>query len=180
MLTGLLAAMAFMSISTFYNFGHPQFFDSAEGRNPRMSTPGTCACTSLREVLRRARVRRCVPRERESLRGRRARRIAELGSPMFAAARPSRLRDASVADVADEIHAVEGSLLARTLGRAEARTCPTSGRRWDSGTTSSSLRDHGGNATPAWLLVGLHDLRLGGCERSDVALGRSLRSVATV
>ena len=33
LLTGLLTTMAFMSILTFYNFGHPQFYD-VEGRKP--------------------------------------------------------------------------------------------------------------------------------------------------
>ncbi len=151
LLTGLLASMAFMSILTFYNFGHPQFFDF-EGRKPsyvhtwdmRVYFPFVKYFDELGyDGVYLASVKAYADDKLDGSLD----RIED-----------TQLRDLSdyemrsVSDVAEEIHAVKGRFSPERWTEFKQDMSyfwKTMGPR----AYLNSLRDHGGNATPAWLLV---------------------------
>ncbi|MGB5266872.1 MAG: discoidin domain-containing protein [Polyangiales bacterium] len=151
LLTGLLASMAFMSILTFYNFGHPQFFDF-EGRKPsyvhtwdmRVYFPFVKYFDELGyDGVYLASVKAYADEKLDGSLD----RIED-----------TQLRDLSdyemrsVSEVAEEIHAVKGRFSPERWTEFKQDMSyfwKTMGPR----AYLNSLRDHGGNATPAWLLV---------------------------
>ena len=151
MLTGLLAAMALLSISTFYNFGHPQFFDSAKRQPTYVHT------WDMRVYFPAVKYFDELGYDGVYLASVKAYADEELDGSLNSIS-DVRLRDLrdyemrSVADLADEIHAVEQRFSPERwaeLKQDMSYFWRAMGKRDYLG----SLRDHGGNATPAWLLA---------------------------
>jgi hypothetical protein len=150
-LTGLLGAMAFLSILTFYNYGHPQFYDAAKRRPTYVHTwdlrvyfPVVKYFDELGyDGVYLASVKAYADDELDGS-------LDRIGHIQLRDLRNYEMR--RVSDVADEIHAVKNRFSAERW--AELKTdmsyfWKTMGRRG----YLDSLRDHGGNATPAWLWV---------------------------
>ena len=151
LLTGLLAAMALTSVATFYNFGHPQFFDF-EGRKPsyvhtwdmRVYFPFVKYFDELGyDGVYLASVKAYAEDRLD-------------GSLDSIADTPVRdLRDyemRSISYLAAEIHSVKERFSPERwseLKQDMSYFWKTKGPQ----SYLDSLRDHGGNATPAWLLV---------------------------
>ena len=151
LLTGLLAATALTSIATFYNFGHPQFFDF-EGRKPsyvhtwdmRVYFPFVKYFDELGyDGVYLASVKAYAEDRLD-------------GSLDSIADTPVRdLRDyemRSISYLAEEIHSVKERFSPERWSELKQDMSYF----WKTMGTQSyldSLRDHGGNATPAWLLV---------------------------
>ncbi|NNE17651.1 MAG: hypothetical protein HKN10_04150 [Myxococcales bacterium] len=151
LLTGLLAAVAFMAILTFYNFGHPQFYD-VDARKPtyvhtwdmRVYFPFVKYFDELGyDGVYLASVKAYAEDELDGS-------LERIEGTQLRDLRDYEMR--TVSDVEEEVHAVKDrfsperwtefkqdmSYFWKTMGR---------------GAYLNSLRDHGGNATPAWLLV---------------------------
>ena len=151
LLTGLLTTMAFMSILTFYNFGHPQFYD-VEGRKPtyvhtwdmRVYFPFVKYFDELGyDGVYLASVKAYAD---EKLDG----SLDRIEGTQLRDLRDYEIR--SVSEVAEEIHAVKDRFSPERWTEFKQDMSyfwKTMGPR----AYLNSLRDHGGNATPAWLLV---------------------------
>ncbi|MBW2627864.1 MAG: hypothetical protein JRE45_09600, partial [Deltaproteobacteria bacterium] len=151
LLTFFLAAMAFLSMLTFYNYGHPQFYDDA-GRKPsyvhtwdmRVYFPAVKYFDELGyDGVYLASVKAYADDELEgSLDGIEQTRLRDLRNYEM---RP-------VSELAEEIHAVKDRFSPERwteFKRDMSYFWKTMGPR----DYLESLRDHGGNATPAWLFV---------------------------
>jgi hypothetical protein len=150
-LTGLLAAMAFLSILTFYNYGHPQFYDVA-GRKPtyvhtwdmRVYFPVVKYFDELGyDGVYLASVKAFADDELDGS-------LDRIGDTKLRDLRTYEMR--RVSEVADDIHAVKDRFSPERwaeLKKDMSYFWKTMGHRG----YLDSLRDHGGNATPAWLLV---------------------------
>ncbi|MBW2212659.1 MAG: hypothetical protein JRG67_16770, partial [Deltaproteobacteria bacterium] len=151
LLTFFLAAMAFLSMLTFYNYGHPQFYDDA-GRKPsyvhtwdmRVYFPAVKYFDELGyDGVYLASVKAYADDELEgSLDGIEQTRLRDLRNYEM---RP-------VSEMAEEIHAVKDRFSPERwteFKRDMSYFWKTMGPR----DYLESLRDHGGNATPAWLFV---------------------------
>jgi hypothetical protein len=150
-LTGLLAAMAFLSIVTFYNFGHPQFYDVA-GRKPtyvhtwdmRVYFPVVKYFDELGyDGVYLASVKAFADDELDGS-------LDRIGDTQLRDLRTYEMR--RVSEVEGEIHAVKDRFSPERwaeLKKDMSYFWKTMGHRG----YLDSLRDHGGNATPAWLLV---------------------------
>ena len=162
-LTGLLAAMAFMSIMTFYNYGHPQFYD-ATGRKPSY-----VHTWDLRVYFPVVKYFDELGYDGVYLASVKAFADEELGGSLDRI-KGTELRDLqsyelrSVSEVATEIHAVKDRFTPERWSEFKKDMSyfwETMGR----GGYLGSLRDHGGNATPAWLFVAY--LIYGSAEASE-------------
>jgi hypothetical protein len=151
LLTGLLAAMAFMSILTFYNFGHPQFYDF-EARKPtyvhtwdmRVYFPVVKYFDELGyDGVYLASVKAYADDQLDGS-------LDRIEGTELRDLRDYEVR--SVSEIAEEIHAVKDRF---TQERWSEFTQDMSYFWKSMGPRDylNSLRDHGGNATPAWLLV---------------------------
>jgi hypothetical protein len=149
-LLGLLAAMALLSVLTFYNFGHPQFYDGAQRKPTYVHT------WDMRVYFPAVKYFDELGYDGVYLASVKAYADEELGGSLDSI-RDTRLRDLrdyemrTVAELSDEIHGVKERF---TPERWEALTKDMA-YFWGamgSRTYLESLRDHGGNATPAWLL----------------------------
>ena len=150
-LTGLLAAMAFTSVLTFYNFGHPQFYD-AEGRTPsyvhtwdmRVYFPFAKYFDELGyDGVYLASVKAYADDELDGS-------LDRIGSTQLRSLQDYEMR--RVSEVEEEIHAVKDRFSPERWAEFKKDMSyfwRTMGHR----AYLESLRDHGGNATPAWLLV---------------------------
>ncbi|NOQ84694.1 MAG: DUF2029 domain-containing protein [Myxococcales bacterium] len=151
MLTSLLAVMAFLSMLTFYNYGHPQFYDD-EGRKP------TYVHTwDMRVYFPAVKYFDELGYDGVYLASVKAYADDELGGSLDRIG-STQLRDLQnydmrrVSEMEEKIHAVKDRFSRERW--AEFKTdmsyfWKTMGHRAYLG----SLRDHGGNATPAWLFV---------------------------
>ena len=149
--TALLASMALLSVLTFYNFGHPQFYDAA-AREPtyvhtfdmRVYFPAVKYVDELGyDGVYLASVKAYAD---DKLGG----SLEPIGHVRIRDLRDYEIR--TVSELADEIHAVKDRFTPErwnALKRDMAYFWKTMGRH----AYLDSLRDHGGNATPAWLLV---------------------------
>jgi hypothetical protein len=163
MLTGLLAAMAFMSILTFYNYGHPQFHD-AEGAKPtyvhswdmRVYFPAAKYFDELGyDGVYLASVKAYADDELDGS-------LDRIGSTQLRDLQTYDMR--RVSEVEQEIHAVKDRFSPRRWAEFKKDMSyfwKTMGHRG----YLNSLRDHGGNATPAWLFVA--HLIYGSAEASE-------------
>jgi hypothetical protein len=150
-LTGLLAAMAFLSILTFYNYGHPQFYD-VEGRKPSY-----VHTWDLRVYFPVVKYFDELGYDGVYLGSVKAYADDELDGSLDRV-RGTTLRDLRsyelrrVSEMAEEIHAVKDRFSPERWSEFKKDMSyfwKTMGHRSYLG----SLRDHGGNATPAWLFV---------------------------
>ncbi|MDH4282290.1 MAG: hypothetical protein OEV36_06530, partial [Myxococcales bacterium] len=162
-LTGLLAAMACLSVLTFYNFGRPQFYDVEERK------PSYVHTWDLRVYFPVVKYFDELGYDGVYLASVKAYADEELGGSLDPIARIE-LRDLrtyemrKVSDVAQEIHAVKDRF--STARWSEFKKDMS--YFWKTMGPSSyldSLRDHGGNATPAWLSVAY--LFFGGAEANE-------------
>ncbi|MBT8450957.1 MAG: discoidin domain-containing protein [Deltaproteobacteria bacterium] len=150
-LTGLLAAMALMSIATFYNFGRPQFFDF-EGRQPSY-----VHTWDMRVYFPFVKYFDELGYDGVYLASAKAYADDRLdGSLDSIADTPIRdLRDyemRSISQLSEEIHSVKERFSPERWSELKQDMSYF----WETMGPQSylnSLRDHGGNATPAWLLV---------------------------
>ncbi len=151
MLTGLLAAMAVLSIVTFYDFGYPQFHDTADRE------PSYVHTWDLRVYFPAAKYFEELGYDGVYLASVKAYADEELGGSLEPIGH-IRMRDLRtyemrpIADVASEIHEVKERFSTerwRELTKDMSYFWTTMGPQAYLG----SLRDHGANATPAWLLV---------------------------
>ncbi len=150
-LTGLLGAMAFVSMLSFYNYGHPQFYDH-EGRKP------TYVHTwDMRVYFPAVKYFDEVGYDGVYLASVKAYADDELGGSLDRIG-STQLRDLQtydmrrVSDMEKEIHAVKDRFSRERWAEFKndmSYFWKTMGHR----AYLESLRDHGGNATPAWLFV---------------------------
>jgi len=150
-LTGLLVVMAFMSILTFYNYGHPQFYD-AEGRKPtyvhtwdmRVYFPAVKYFDELGyDGVYLASVKAFADDELDGS-------LDRIGNTQLRDLQNYEMR--RVSEMEEEIHAVKDRFSRERwaeLKKDMSYFWKTMGPR----AYLDSLRDHGGNATPAWLVV---------------------------
>lgn len=151
LLTGLLGITAFLALTSFYNFGHPQFYDGAQGKptyvhswDMRVYFPAAKYFDELGyDGVYLASLKAYADEELDG-------RIEPIAEVEVRDLRDYEMR--TVADLADEIQGVDArfsparwtefkqdmSYFWRSMGRRAYL---------------ESLRDHGGNATPAWLLA---------------------------
>ncbi len=150
-LTVLLAAMAFLAVATFYNYGHPQFYDGSARRPTYVHT------WDLRVYFPVAKYFDELGYDGVYLASVKTYADEELGGSLDSLGNVT-LRDLrsyeirKVSEVEAEIHAVKDRFSAERwaeLTRDMSYFWKTMGRR----AYFDSLRDHGGNATPAWLVV---------------------------
>ena len=163
LLTFLLAAMAFLSILTFYNYGHPQFHDHA-GRKPsyvhtwdmRVYFPAVKYFDELGyDGVYLASVKAYADDELDGS-------LDRIEQTRLRDLRNYEMRD--VSEVAEEIHAVKDRFSPERwteFKKDMSYFWKTMGQRDYLG----SLRDHGGNATPAWIFVAY--LIYGSAEASE-------------
>jgi len=146
----LLAAMAAFSVLTFYNFGHPQFYDAAQRKPTYVHT------WDMRVYFPAVKYVDELGYDGVYLASVKAYADEELGGSLDPIAK-TRLRDLrdyemrTVRELSDEIHAVKNRFSPERwdeLKRDMAYFWETMGKT----AYLESLRDHGGNATPAWLL----------------------------
>ena len=150
-LTTLLAAMAFLSVSAFYNFYHPQFHDSENGRPTYVHT------WDLRVYFPAAKYFEELGYDGVYFASVKAYADAELDGSLdlIESVELRDLRDyemRTVSELEDEIHAVKD----RFSPERWAELKRDMAYFWNAMGTRSylrSLRDHGANATPAWTLV---------------------------
>ena len=151
LLTGLLAAMAFMSILTFYNLGHPQFHD-VEARKPtfvhtwdmRVYFPFVKYFDELGyDGVYLASVKAYADDKLDGS-------LDPIEGTQLRDLRDYEMR--SVSEVAEEIHAVKDRFSPERWAEFK-QDMSYFWKTMGSGAYLNSLRDHGGNATPAWLLV---------------------------
>lgn len=165
LLTGLLAAMAFLSIATFYNFGHPQFYDAAARR------PSYVHTWDLRVYFPAAKYFDELGYDGVYLASVKAYADDVLGGSLDRI-KSTQLRDLRtyemkrVSEVSSEIHAVKDRFSPerwRELKQDMSYFWNAMGGQAYLG----SLRDHGANATPAWMLVA--HVIFGSAEASEPA-----------
>ena len=151
LLTGLLAAMAFLSILTFYNLGYPQFHDF-EGRKP------TYVHTwDMRVYFPFVKYFDELGYDGVYLASVKAYADDKLGGSLDRI-ETTQLRDLRdyemrrVSEVAGEIHAVKDRFTPERWTEFK-QDMSYFWKTMGPGAYLNSLRDHGGNATPAWLLV---------------------------
>ena len=162
-LTGLLAAMAILSVSAFYNFGYPQFDDVGEGRPTYVHT------WDLRVYFPAAKYFDELGYDGVYLASVKAYADAKLDGSLdsIQSVELRDLRDYEmrrVSELEDEIHAVKERFSTERWQELERDMAYF----WNAMGTRSywqSLRDHGGNATPAWMLVA--HLLFGDAEASE-------------
>ncbi len=151
LLTGLLTTMAFMSILTFYNFGHPQFYD-VDGPKPtyvhtwdmRVYFPFVKYFDELGyDGVYLASIKAYAD---EKLDG----SLDRIEGTQLRDLRDYEIR--SVSEVAEEIHAVKDRFSPERWTEFK-QDMSYFWKTMGTGAYLNSLRDHGGNATPAWLLV---------------------------
>jgi hypothetical protein len=151
LLTALLAAMALLSVLTFYNFGYPQFHDVKRGQPTYVHT------WDMRVYFPAVKYFDELGYDGVYLASVKAFADARLGGSLDTIS-DVRLRDLrdyemrSVAELSEEIQGIESRFSPerwRELEQDMAYFWQTMGRQ----AYFDSLRDHGGNATPAWLLV---------------------------
>lgn len=149
--TSLLAAMAFLSILTFYNYGHPQFYDVQRGRPTYVHT------WDMRVYFPTAKYFDELGYDGVYLASVKAYADDELGGSLDRIGH-TRLRDLRtyqmrrVSEMTREIHAVKDRFSPERWAVFEKDMSyfwKTMGHQ----AYLHSLRDHGGNATPAWMLV---------------------------
>jgi hypothetical protein len=148
--TALLGAMAALSVLTFYNFGHPQFYDAAQRKPTYVHT------WDMRVYFPAVKYVDELGYDGVYLASVKAYADEELGGSLEPIA-DTRLRDLrdyemrTVKELSDEIHAVKERFSPERwdeLKRDMAYFWEAMGKN----AYLDSLRDHGGNATPAWLL----------------------------
>lgn len=151
LLTGLLAAMAFMSILTFYNLGHPQFYDF-EGRKPtyvhtwdmRVYFPLVKYFDELGyDGVYLASVKAYADDKLDGS-------LDRIEGTQLRDLRDYEMR--TVSEVAEEIHAVKDRFAPERWAEFK-QDMSYFWKTMGPEAYLNSLRDHGGNATPAWLLV---------------------------
>lgn len=149
--TALLAAMAAFSMLAFYNFGHPQFYDAAQHKPTYVHT------FDLRVYFPAAKYLKELGFDGVYLASVKAYADQELDGSLepIAQRRMRDLRDyelRTISELSPEIHAVKDRFTPERwekFQRDMAYFWKTMGRK----AYLDSLRDHGANATPAWLLV---------------------------
>lgn len=151
MLTALLAAMALLSIATFYNFGHPQFYDVSKGG------PSYVHTWDMRVYFPAAKYFHELGYDGVYLASVEAYAEDELGGSLEPI-KHAQLRDLqsyeikTVEEAAPEIRAVRDRFSTQRwaeLKKDMSYFWNSMGREAYMG----SLRDHGANATPAWMLM---------------------------
>ncbi len=151
LLTGLLGTMAVLALASFYNLGHPQFYDSAQGEptyvhswDMRVYFPAVKYFDELGyDGVYLASLKAYADEELDG-------RIESIAEVEVRDLRDYEMR--TVADLAEEIQGVEARFSAERwteFKRDMSYFWGSMGRR----AYLDSLRDHGGNATPAWLLA---------------------------
>lgn len=151
LLTALLAAMALLSVLTFYNFGHPQFHDVRRGRPTYVHT------WDMRVYFPAVKYFDELGYDGVYLASVKAFADVRLGGSLdpISDVRLRDLRDyemRTVSELSEEIQGIESRFTPERWNELEqdmAYFWETMGRQ----AYLDSLRDHGGNATPAWLLV---------------------------
>jgi hypothetical protein len=165
-LTGLLAAMAFLSMLTFYNYGHPQFHDAAARK------PSYVHTWDMRVYFPAVKYFDELGYDGVYLASVKAYADDELDGSLDRIEH-TRLRDLRnyemrrVSDMAAEIHAVKDRFSPERwteFKKDMSYFWKTMGPRG----YLQSLRDHGGNATPAWLFVA--HLIYGSAEANETTL----------
>ncbi|MGD8606931.1 MAG: hypothetical protein PVH21_06535 [Myxococcales bacterium] len=150
-LTGLLAAMAFLSMASFYNFGHPQFYDLSKLR------PSYVHTWDMRVYFPAAKYFDELGYDGVYLASVEAYAEDELGGSLEPI-KDVQLRDLhsydieTVEEAAPEIRAIKGRFSAQRwteLKKDMSYFWKAMGRQGYLG----SLRDHGANATPAWMVL---------------------------
>ncbi len=150
-LTGLLAAMALLSMATFYNFGYPQFYDAAARK------PSYVHTWDLRVYFPAAKYFDELGYDGVYLASVKAYADDVLGGSLDSI-EGTQLRDLhnyeirSVAEVAPQIHDVKGRFSAERWAEFKA-DMSYFWKAMGPQAYLGSLRDHGANATPAWLFV---------------------------
>lgn len=149
-LTALLGLMAFVSILTFYNFGHPQFYDQAARKRTYVHS------WDMRVYFPVAKYFEELGYDGVYLASVKSYADDVLGGSLDSI-QGTELRDLQtyemrrVSDVNDEIHAIKDRFSPERweeFKKDMSYFWTSMGRNAYLG----SLRDHGGNATPAWLL----------------------------
>lgn len=149
-LVALLGAMALLSVLTFYNFGYPQFYDSDQRQ------PTYVHGFDMRVYFPAVKYFDELGYDGVYLASVKAYADEELGGSLDSI-RETRIRDLrdyemrTVEDLSEEIHGVKQRFTAArwdALSKDMAYFWESMGSR----AYLDSLRDHGGNATPAWLL----------------------------
>lgn len=151
LLTTVLAAMALLSLAAFSNFGHPQFHDVRNGR------PSYVHTWDMRVYFPAVKYFDELGYDGVYLASVKAFADARLGGSLgpISDVRVRDLRDyemRTVSELEEEIHGIESRFTPERwaeLERDMSYFWETMGRR----AYLDSLRDHGGNATPAWLLA---------------------------
>jgi hypothetical protein len=151
MLTGLLAGMAILSIASFYNFGHPQFYDVSARR------PSYVHTWDMRVYFPAAKYFDELGYEGVYLASVEAFAEDELGGSLHEI-EGVQLRDLrtyemkTVKEVAPEIHAVKDRFSPQRWSEFK-KDMSYFWKAMGRDAYLESLRDHGPNATPAWMLV---------------------------
>jgi hypothetical protein len=147
----LLAAMAALSVLTFYNFGHPQFYDNHQHEPTYVHT------FDMRVYFPAVKYIDELGYDGVYLASVKSFADDELGGSLESIA-DVRLRDLrdyelrTVEELSDEIHGVKDRF-SEERWSAFKRDMSYFWRTMGRHAYLDSLRDHGGNATPAWLLV---------------------------
>jgi hypothetical protein len=172
LLTSLLGAMALLALASFYNFGHPQFYDSAKGAQTYVHG------WDMRVYFPAAKYFDELGYDGVYLASLKAYSEEELDGQLepIANVEVRDLRDyqmRTVDDLRDEIQGVDGRFSAKRWAefkRDMSYFWSSMGRR----AYLDSLRDHGGNATPAWLLVAYLIYGSAEAEESTLLVGAIL------
>jgi hypothetical protein len=170
--TALLAAMAALSVLAFYNFGHPQFYDAAQRKPTYVHT------WDMRVYFPAAKYAHELGYDGVYLASVKAYAEERLDDSLEPIA-DTPIRDLrnyemrTVRELADEIHEVENRFTPERwteLKRDMAYFWNAMGKRG----YLDSLRDHGGNATPAWLLPAYWMYRSADANESTLLWGALL------
>ena len=146
----LLAAMAAFSVLTFYNFGHPQFYDAAQRKPTYVHT------WDMRVYFPAVKYVHELGYDGVYLASVKAYAEEKLGDSLDPIG-DTRLRDLrdyemrTVRELSDEIHAVKDRFTPERWNEFR-RDMSYFWKAMGRNAYLDSLRDHGGNATPAWLL----------------------------
>ena len=146
----VLVLVGAIGVACFYNFGRPWFWNFAAGRPDARAHLRHARVLPGREVLRRARLRRRVPGEREGVPRRREARAARVDHVELRDLSTNKIVRAK--DVMPQIQGVTQRF------RPARWSMFVEDMRWFWRTMGpsdylGSLRDHGGNATPVWLAI---------------------------
>jgi hypothetical protein len=150
-LTGLLGAMAALSMATFYNLGYPQFYDAAARR------PSYVHTWDLRVYFPAAKYFDELGYDGVYLASVKAYADDVLGGSLESIG-DTPIRDLQsyemkrVAEIAPEIHAVKDRFSPARWSELKTDMSYFWNAMGPQGYLGS-LRDHGANATPAWLLI---------------------------